>query len=373
MTEFPVSNEFEDEKKIPSPALLVFPDIVKGNIAKAIEIAGDSKRLRPHVKTHKMPQVVQMNLELGIDKFKCSTLAELIMAAGAGADDILLAYPLAGPAIDNFFKLKMRFINKNLSVLVDNLQSAKLLEEKAGSNQTVLTVYIDLDNGMGRTGIRPGEEAIKLYEYIEKSDHLTPAGLHVYDGHLKISDPDERQLMCDRDFAGVLELRDNLNSAGHKVNELICGGSPTFPIHAKYDDRILSPGTYALWDIAYGNAFNDMDFSYAAWLLTRVISKPGENKLCLDLGHKAVAPEMDHPRVAFAELDEFEVIVQSEEHLVIETKRAHDFEIGDILHGVPRHICPTVALHDQCYIIENDKLTAAWPVIARNRSVGNYE
>jgi D-serine deaminase-like pyridoxal phosphate-dependent protein len=77
--------------------------------------------------------------------------------------------------------------------------------------------------------------------------------------------------------------------------------------------------------------------------------------------------------VIFKELDTFKVIVHSEEHLVIETEQAHTFKVGDILYAVPRHICPTVALHNQCYIIENNKLETTWPVNARNRLAGDYE
>ena len=137
----------------------------------------------------------------------------------------------------------------------------------------------------------------------------------------------------------------------------------------KYPDRVLSPGTYALWDYGYGSAFPDLPFSHAAWLLTRVVSKPGKNRLCLDLGHKALASEMSQRRVQFVEIDDYALFCHSEEHLVIETELADRFQVGDVLNGVPRHICPTVALHDQFHVIENNQVAARWPITARNRGI----
>jgi D-serine deaminase-like pyridoxal phosphate-dependent protein len=112
-----------------------------------------------------------------------------------------------------------------------------------------------------------------------------------------------------------------------------------------------------------------LDFEHAAWLLTRVISKPGRNKLCLDLGHKALASEMKQPRVAFMELEKFAATWHNEEHLVIETERADEFRVGDTLHGLPYHICPTVALHEHCYIVNNGRFETTWSVVARTRMI----
>jgi D-serine deaminase-like pyridoxal phosphate-dependent protein len=110
-----------------------------------------------------------------------------------------------------------------------------------------------------------------------------------------------------------------------------------------------------------------MPFVPAAVVLTRVVSKPGPNRLCLDLGHKAIASEMPHPRVEFLNLEDANFITHSEEHLVVETSRAAEFNLGDCLYGVPRHICPTVALHAEAVVIENGKSAERWRVVARDR------
>jgi D-serine deaminase-like pyridoxal phosphate-dependent protein len=112
-----------------------------------------------------------------------------------------------------------------------------------------------------------------------------------------------------------------------------------------------------------------MPFLTAAVVLTRVVSKPGPNRLCLDLGHKSIASEMAPPRVQFLNLEDATAVTHSEEHLVIETARAADFELGDCLYGVPRHVCPTVALHAEAVVLENGKSAERWTVVARDRAL----
>jgi D-serine deaminase-like pyridoxal phosphate-dependent protein len=123
------------------------------------------------------------------------------------------------------------------------------------------------------------------------------------------------------------------------------------------------------WDSGYGNKLRDLDFLPAALVLTRVVSKPGGNRLCLDLGHKALGSEMPHPRVQFLNLPDYNALTHSEEHLVIESAEADRFNIGDCLYGVPRHICPTVALYSSATVIENHQIVGSWKVAARERRI----
>ena len=111
----------------------------------------------------------------------------------------------------------------------------------------------------------------------------------------------------------------------------------------------------------------DLPFAPAALVLTRVISKPGQNRLCLDLGHKAIAAENPPPRVQFLDLPEATTLMHNEEHLVLETPGAAEFSVGDVLYGIPRHICPTVALHAQAVVIESGRAGPSWKIVARDR------
>jgi D-serine deaminase-like pyridoxal phosphate-dependent protein len=139
-------------------------------------------------------------------------------------------------------------------------------------------------------------------------------------------------------------------------------------MHARQQDRECSPGTYVFWDFGY-QRYADLDFQIAALVVTRIISKPTPNCLCLDLGHKSIASENPQPRVQFLNLPNAVAVMHSEEHLVIKTHDTPDWNIGDVLYGVPRHICPTVALHDLCYPVVNGTAGEPWPIEARRRKI----
>ena len=153
---------------------------------------------------------------------------------------------------------------------------------------------------------------------------------------------------------------------------LVIGGTPTFPIHAELDVPGVecSPGTIMLQDHGYSERYPDLPFTPAALLLTRVISRPRPGRLCLDLGHKAVAADPAGPRVRLLDIDDARPVMHSEEHLVIETAHADEFPIGTPLLAMPTHICPTVALHRRADVIEDGELVARWEVTARDRVVG---
>jgi len=322
--------------------------------------------LRPHVKTHKMAEVVQLQAQQNITKFKCDTLTEMEMTAANGGSNILLAYPVLGPAIKKYFSIVKKYPQVKFSVLVDHEKSVADLTDEAKIQQQKANVFIDIDNGMHRTGIEP-EPAFQLAQVISKNPWLSLAGLHIYDGHIHVSDIKTREEQCENDFKAVDELVQQLKKAGIEIAELACGGTFTFPIHAKYRNRTLCPGTPVLWDAGYEKNIPDLDFLNAAVLAGRIISKP-HGKVCFDLGHKAMASEMPHPRLKFLDIQMNSVENQSEEHLVISTPEAEELNPGDFVYAIPIHICPTIALQEQVYVVENNKAVGTWNVVARKRT-----
>lgn len=361
-----------DTDNIDSPALIVFPDIVKKNISRAIDMVGDANCLRPHVKTHKSPNVTRLMLDAGISKFKCATIAEAEMLAQAEAPDVLLAYPLMGPKTRRFVELVKSFPKTKFSCLIDHISSAKNAEEIFSHARLRIDVYLDLNTGMNRTGIRPGKEAFELYAYLHQSDVLQLKGLHAYDGHIRHQEIAERKKTCDAGFETVYLFKKELENAGLAVDNIIAGGSPTFPIHAERKDVECSPGTFVYWDRGYQLGCPEQPFEPAAVLLTRVISHPTENTWCLDLGHKSVAAESEiSKRVYFPELEGYTPVSQSEEHLVLESRNnASALQPGDVVTGVPWHICPTVALYERVICVENGNVSGEWQNWARDRKRG---
>ena len=361
--------QVDNEAEIASPALLIHRERVEHNLRLMLEMTGGPQRLRPHVKTHKMLELIRRQVELGITQFKTSTIAETEMCADGGASDVLLAMPCVGPNAGRLAQLAVKHPGVRFSSIADDEQTVRNLSAAAQQHGVSLGVFLELDCGMGRTGIVPGDAAAALVRLILDSPGLEFRGLHAYDGHIHDADLAVRRARAEEAFVPVLEFRRRLEGEGVPVRELVAGGSPTFGYHAGFSDRICSPGTTVLWDFGYGDKHPDLAFQPAAVLLARVISKPGVNRLTLDLGHKSVAPENPHPRVRFEELPDAEVVMQSEEHLVLQTDRAHEFVVGQALHGVPRHVCPTVSMHGEAVVIEQGRAVATWPVTARNRRI----
>lgn len=354
-----------NESSVFTPAILIYPDRIEENIRRMISIAGDASRLRPHIKTHKIPEIIRLQVSLGIKKFKCATLSEVEMAAENGGDDILLAYPLAGPAIQCFLKIIAQFPDKTFAVTVDSLPAADQLNQAAIQEGKTVRVFVDLDNGMHRTGIDP-EQADQLIGFIRNHGGLHFAGLHIYDGHIHDVNLEERKKHADHDFESVDKLVRKMERKGVKIDEIACGGTPTFPIHALHKERTLCPGTPILWDAGYTQVIPDLDFLPAAVIVGRVISRPLGN-ICFDLGHKAIASEMAHPRLKFLDFQPGEVLNHSEEHLVVAPGNEGDFEFGRLVYALPKHVCPTMALHEKVYLVSNHQVTGTWTVTARNR------
>jgi D-threonine aldolase len=355
---------------IDSPALVIYPDRVKENIRLLKTMIDDPQRLRPHVKTHKTKEATLLLMEAGIQKFKCATIAEAEMLGMCEAKDVLLAYQPNGPKLKRFVALIKKYPATLFSCLADNFESAKQVSEIAVNNGLVIPVYIDINAGMNRTGIHPGKEAIQLYEYCSTLDGIKTMGFHVYDGHIHDTDMQKRIALCNEAFTPVEEMILMLTKKGYEKPRLIAGGTPTFPIHAKRKDAECSPGTFIYWDKGYQDALPEQNFLPAALVITRIISLPDETKLCLDLGHKSVAAENDlSHRIYFLNAPELKIVSQSEEHLVVETSKGHSWKIGDLLYGLPIHICPTCALYESANIVENGVITGSWKMIARDRKI----
>jgi D-serine deaminase-like pyridoxal phosphate-dependent protein len=360
--------ELADSSGVDTPALLIYSERVDRNIDRALAIAGDAARLRPHVKTHKLGPIIERHVGKGVSKFKCATIAEAEMTAQAGATDVLLALQPVGDKVPRLFELMRRYPKARFSTLVDNAQVASALSLAATAAQLTLGVWIDLDCGMGRTGIAP-DLADALASHVGTLPKLELRGLHAYDGHIHELDPAKRAAHCDRAFQPVRELWGRLKAQGFPDARLVAGGTSTFPMHAAAGDVECSPGTYVLWDAGYSAELPDLDFVPAAIVTCRVISKPGPGRLCLDLGHKAVASEMPQPRVVFPQFPDAVAVMHSEEHLVIETATATRFPVGSVVYGIPWHICPTTALHAEVVVIEGAQATQRWPVLARARKI----
>ena len=351
-----------------SPAMLVYPDRVAANIQRMVSMVDDVHRLRPHIKTHKTAEGIRMMMDAGVHKFKCATITEAELLGRSGAPDVVLAYQPHGPKVYRLLNVMRTYPGTKYACLVDNPASAQAMSEVFAQAGLQVPVYIDVNLGMNRTGIVPGEALLELYRFCAGLPGIMPIGLHAYDGHQRHPDIAERTLLTDRDFAPVLQMQEALGQGGFPHCIIIAGGSPSFAIHALRSGRECSPGTCIFWDKGYSDLCPEQPFEPAVALLTRVVSLPSPTRVCLDLGHKAVAAENDiNRRVYFPDAPELMPVGQSEEHLVMQAPEGHGYRPGDVLYGIPYHVCPTVALYDRLITVENGVVSGDWKVAARNR------
>jgi D-serine deaminase-like pyridoxal phosphate-dependent protein len=351
-----------------SPALLIYPERVQTNVERMLSVVKDKSLIRPHVKTHKMPDLVLLQIRNGIRKFKCATIAEAEMAAVCGPDEILMAYQPTGPNVRRFIELQKKFPSVEISCITDCEKVALELSGQAMDANININVWLDINNGMNRTGIAPGKKAVELFHLINNMPNLKAVGLHVYDGHLHDSDFTVRKHKCDEAFSLAAPMIEELKSHYGSLR-IVAGGTPTFPIHAQREGVETSPGTPVLWDYGYSSSFADLNFLHAAVLFTRVVSKPAEGLVCIDLGTKAVASEMPHPRIKILEINDYEFVTHNEEHMVIRSAEAYKMEIGDAIYCIPYHICPTSDRFDKVSVVRNSKVTEEWKVEARRRKI----
>ncbi len=210
-----------DTSEIISPGLVLYKELIAANLRRMLEIAGGPARLRPHVKTHKMREVVAMQMAAGITKFKCATIAEAEMVASCGARDVLIAYQLVGPNQPRLVRLMKKFPDCEFSVLVDHPSAARSLSDVVAAAGLRAAVLLDIDVGQHRTGIPASDDAAALYELVSNLTGLRPAGLHVYDGHNHQPTPEEREAAVRSQFAEVSRFKSALERRGLHVPRVV--------------------------------------------------------------------------------------------------------------------------------------------------------
>lgn len=354
--------EINDVSAVPSPSLIVYKDRLEENIRKMVTMIGEVDRLRPHVKTHKMKEVSALLMAQGVTKFKCATLAEAMMLAEVGAKEVHIAYPLVGPDIYTFAKLIKTFNLTNFSFNIDNHKNYEEVVNALKLAEVTADVYIDVDVGMHRTGVRYD----RLENLVELcSDNKYPiAGLHIYDGHITDQDLTKRLKRCDEAYAPVKRFRQQQAAKG-KTYQVIAGGSLSFSYYSDIKDVECSPGTFVFWDKGYLDLCPEQPFELAASILGRVISCPSDDTYCMDIGYKAIASENPIERRLYAliggGLVKCSILVHSEEHLVIHLPD-HKLALGDPIYFISHHICPTVALYEKSNIVSEYNIIDQWKV-----------
>lgn len=355
-----------------TPALVVYPDIVASNIQRTLRLlGGDADRWRPHTKTAKLAYTLQMFVERGVRNFKCATTLELLLACRSGAHDVVFAYPAVGATARRVHEIAVEFPDVRISVLAENEEQVRQWQ------YSEIGIFLDINPGMNRTGIEQRQTDV-VFDLARTvlAVGLEFRGLHYYDGQYAAFENHERTAAAHAGYACLVELESKIRRAGVNVPEIITAGTPTFPCSLAYDGfrapefiHRVSPGT-----VVYGDATSlaqlseEYGYAPAVLVLTRVVSRPSENIVTCDAGHKTVSADAGVPTCIVVGRSELMPRTPSEEHLPIAVARGTAApRIGEVLYLLPRHICPTVNNFDNALLVRNGEVESMERVSARGR------
>ncbi len=356
----------EDVHRITTPALLIYPAFVDANIQATLNMAsGDPNRWRPHLKTAKIPSVIRRLLDYGVKNFKCSTTLELLTACEAGAPDILLAFPVVGANAFRVLEIARAFPASRISVLIETARQMEIWKE------TGIGIFIDVNPGMNRTGVRQDHFAEILDLAVNAGPQLR--GVHYYDGHMAGFAASERQSHTQEGYGHLVKLVHQLLEAGLKIEEVITSGTPAAPhalSYARFRDapftHRISPGTVVYNDMSSLEQLPGFGYRPAALVLTTVVSHPTERTITCDAGHKSVSADAGVPTCSVLGYEYLKPLKPSEEHLPMESESGEGLpETGEALYLLPRHVCPTVNNFDEALFIVDGRVYSVERVTAR--------
>lgn len=343
-----------------TPALVIDEGIVHANIDR-LQAHCDARgvRLRPHVKTHKMPRFALAQVAAGATGITCQKIGEAEVMADAGVDDILITYNIVGPEkCARLRRLSARL--RQLSVTADSAVTIDGLSQAFRDAPRPLVVLVECDTGAGRCGVQSPEEAAALAARIEAAPGLSYGGLMTFPA---VGDLEGVARFMRR----ALEL---VAERGIDCREVSSGGTPDMWKSGE-DDFVTEyrAGTYIFNDRSLVNRGTVALEACAARVHATVVSAPTPTRVVVDAGSKVLTTDLfgqtghgtviGHPRA--------DVVGLSEEHGVIHLPEGHGLGVGDRIEIVPNHICVVVNMFDEVFLRRADGLLEKLPVAARGK------
>ncbi|MFN0165336.1 MAG: alanine racemase [Bryobacteraceae bacterium] len=357
--------------ELETPALLIDLDIFERNLSRAAQYARDHDlRLRPHTKTHKTPDIGRRQLASGAAGLTVAKVGEAEVMIASETPDLLVAYPVIGQS-------KLRRLTEvarktRVTVALDSVFAARQLSDAARAAQVNFAVLAEIDVGLGRVGVTPGEELLTLVQNIDRLARLEFEGITFYPGHLKMQggDTDAALRELGNTLRGCLDL---LKQQGFDVKIVSGGSTPTlFHSHLMRGLNEIRPGTYCFNDgntvRSGGCALDDC----AASILTTVVSTARPGQMIIDGGSKTfssdrvLSGEPGFGRVV--EAPECVFHSMNEEHGYVDIRKAgREFTVGDKVTVIPNHVCVAVNLHEHLYGVRNGEVEVVWKVEGRGK------
>jgi D-serine deaminase-like pyridoxal phosphate-dependent protein len=346
-------------EELKTPAIVADIESLDANLLLMAGFFEDKHcKLRPHFKSHKCVTLARRQLETGnAVGITCAKVSEAEKLVEGGITDILIANQVIGA--DKVRRVAELNRRATVRVAVDSAEGVKQIGRAAGAAGVTVGVLVEVDVGMNRCGVLPGEPVLELAGLVDRTGRLRFDGLQGYEGHLvTVEDYRERATQVKSALEPLIDTKKTLESSGLPVSIVSSGGTGTYDITGRLEGiDELQPGSYALMDSFYKKV--SPEFKNARYLIATIISVQG-NKAIADVGLKGLGAEYGEPVIIG--FPEARALYVAEEHLPLEGLAA---KVGDKIRIIPPHGCTTNNLHERMYIARRDIIEEVWPIEGR--------
>jgi D-serine deaminase-like pyridoxal phosphate-dependent protein len=362
-------------KDLDTPSLIVDLDRLEQNIKEMADpILAADVRLRPHIKTHKTPEVAQMQIQHGATGIAVAKLGEAEVMADYGFNDILIANELVGvEKIKRLAKLSQRIkIRSCVDSLAGAMMLSKVVEE---GNGIPFDVLLDVNTGLNRAGCNP-EQAVELGKAIAELPGINLIGVFSFAGYkLGIPDEKERRRWAIQEAETAVSISKELQTRGVEATEVSVAGTSSAVFAASVPGVTeVRPGTYVFNDMNYTRMGICSLSQCALKIRARVISRPASDRAVIDAGSKVLTTEKrvkdnDDPGYGFVEgLPGTQITALWEEHGVMQLDEdGRQLAVGDVIEIIPNHVCPTINLADVWYGVRRGVVEKEYSILARGK------
>ncbi|KAF2740981.1 hypothetical protein EJ04DRAFT_507420 [Polyplosphaeria fusca] len=350
-----------------TPSMIVDLDLMESNISKLMsQLLPTGVNIRPHLKTTKSAILAQRLNKAGAKGGCVAKLSEAEVICDLGFTNLLITCEVVGERkVERLVELFKKY--RSIRIVVDSEIGASKIDEaleKSGIGEPIMTL-IDLDVGLHRTGVQPGEPAQKLASHVDGLKNLNLIGVQGYEGHLQhVHGREERKNSCLESMAILTQTADALRKDGHNIEVVTTGGTGTAEFCVTVPGITeVQPGSFLFMDTDYRNAVGTF-YSNSLSILATVISKQGPKAVTIDTGLKSLTTDSG---LAECKTLGYTYGVLGDEHGSLMWTDGPDLDVGDRVEMLPSHIDPTINLHDFYYAHRNGLIEEIWPVDARGK------
>jgi D-serine deaminase-like pyridoxal phosphate-dependent protein len=341
-------------------------DALEANIAR---IAGACRRnginWRPHTKGIKVPQIARKLIDAGAIGITCAKLGEAEVMGAAGFKDILIANQIVGP--QKIARLVALRPVTDVMVAVDNRDNVAAIAGAAHAAGVTIRLAIEVNMGMNRAGLAPGEACVAMARFIAQQRGVTFAGLMGWEGQTAgIVDPAEKAAAVAAAVRSIVETAEMCRKAGLPVGIVSCGGTGNYWLSAAQPGITeIQAGGGVFCDVHYRKDFG-VDHPYALSLMTTVTSRPTPTRIICDAGKKSMSSDASVSEPLG--LGAVKSVKLSAEHGAIELEAPSETpRVGDRVEWIVGYSDTTVHLHEEIYATRGGRIEAVWPIVGRGK------